>query len=92
LKSFKSIYSTQGITDKTIINLSKLKNIVSLNLLNRFRNPIVLNYLIESCPKLQSISIFLSRVSNELIEAIIVKALKNPKTYYKLKFIISFKC
>jgi hypothetical protein len=30
LKSFKSIYSTPGITDKTIIDLSKLKNIVSL--------------------------------------------------------------
>jgi hypothetical protein len=71
LKSFKSIYSTPGITDKSliitlIINLSKLENIVSLYFLNRFRNPIVLIYLIESFPKLQSISIFLSRISNEL--------------------------
>jgi hypothetical protein len=66
LKLFKSIYSTPGIADKTIINLSKLKNIVLLYFLNRFHNPIVLIYLIESCPKLQSISIFLSRISPEL--------------------------
>ncbi len=72
--------------------MSKLKNIISLNLLNSFRNPIVLTYLIESCPKLQSISIFLSHISNELFEALIEKAFKNPKTYYKFKFIISFKC
>jgi hypothetical protein len=92
LKSFKSIYSTPGITDKTIINLSNLKNIVSLYLSKGFRNPIVFTYLIESCPKLQSISIFLSHISNELFEALIEKVFKNPKTHYKLKFIISFKC
>jgi hypothetical protein len=87
LKSFKSIniYSTPGITDKTliitlIINLSKLENIVSLYSLNRFYNPIILIYLVESCPKLQSISIFLSFISNELIEALIEK----PSKFLKL--------
>jgi len=92
LKSFKSIYSTPGITDKTLINLSKLKNIVLLKLFTGFYNPIVFTYLIESCPKLQSISTFLCRFSDELVEALIVKAFKNPKTYFKFNFIDSFNC
>ncbi len=47
LKSFKSIYSTPGITDKTLINLSKLKNIFLLKLFTGFYNPIVFTYLIN---------------------------------------------
>jgi hypothetical protein len=63
LKIFISLNTTRGITDKTLENFAKLKNISTIIMNTGFQNPSPFTQLIKSYPKLVIISLCLKLIN-----------------------------